>query len=180
MPRSLPSQLVTVPREPRELRRDYEAHADFAWRSLHRLGVHERDLPDLLQELFLVVHQRRATYDPARPLRAWIFGICAGLARNYRRRAFRRLETLSGGPLDTPAAEDPEQALDAQRKRRRAERALDALDPEHRAVFVLFEVEGMSGKAIAELLDVPLGTVHSRLHAARRALFAAIEAGGPT
>jgi RNA polymerase sigma-70 factor (ECF subfamily) len=113
-------------------------------------------------------------------VRAWIFGICAGLARNYRRRAFRRLETLSGGPLDTPAGDDPEQVLDAHRKRRRAERALETLGPEQRAVFVLFEVEGMSGKAIAELLDVPLGTVHSRLHAARRALLEAIDAGGTT
>lgn len=173
----MPTQIVAVPAAQSDMREAYEAHADFAWRSLHRLGVHERDLPDLLQEVFVVVHERRSAYDETRPMRAWIFGICAGLARNYRRRAFRRMETLSGAPPEPRAGEDPEQVLDGWRRRRRCEHALAELDPEVRAVFVLFEVEGVTGKAIAEMLDIPLGTVHSRLHAARRALLAALEEG---
>ena len=52
---------------------------------------------------------------------------------------------------------------------------LAELDPEKRAVFVMFEVEGLPGREIARLLDVPIGTVHSRLHSARRALAAALE-----
>ncbi len=153
----------------------YEREADFVWRSLHRLGVHERDLPDVMHEAFVVVHRQRAQFDPSRSLRSWLFGICAGLARNYRRRAFRRYESLEGTPPEQRGAGDPEEALDARRRRERGERALMELDPEQRAVFVMFEVEGMSGKDIAELLEVPLGTVHSRLHAARKALLRALE-----
>ncbi len=147
----------------------YAQHGEHAWRCLHRLGVRAADLPDLLQEVFVVVHRRRREWD-GRSMRAWLWGICVGLARNYHRRAFRRSERgLDEGSL-TSAADDPERALERRRERERGARLLAALDPEKRAIFVMFEVEGMSGKEIAEQLEIPLGTVHSRLHAARREL----------
>jgi RNA polymerase sigma-70 factor (ECF subfamily) len=176
MGRSVSGEMAIGAAGPLDVAEVYDAEADFAWRSLQRLGVDERDLPDLLQEVFVVVHRQRDRYDRSRPLRAWLFGICAGLARNHRRRAFRRQETLTATPPER-AGEDPEQVYEAVRQRQRGERVLAELEPEHRAVFVMFEVEGMSGKAIAELLDVPLGTVHSRLHHARRALLAALAEG---
>lgn len=153
----------------------YDAQAGFVWRSLHRLGIAQRDLPDLLQEVFVVVHRRRAEYDPARPLRAWLWGICVGLARNYRRRAFRWRERLTDLLPERRSSDGPDAELDRRRRRERGRRILEALEPEKRAVFVMFEVEGMSGRQIADLLDLPVGTVHSRLHAARRALSAALE-----
>lgn len=155
----------------------YDQSADFAWRSLYRLGVAERDLPDLLQEVFLVVHRRRADYDAGRPLHPWIGGICLGLVRNYRRRAHRVRERLTGTVPERASADGPDAELDRRRQRERGVRLLEALEPEKRAVFVMFEVEGLSGRDIAELLDVPIGTVHSRLHAARRELLAALEDG---
>ena len=160
--------------QPLDAAKVYDAHADFVWRSLHRLGVEARDLPDLLQEVFIVVHRRRADHDPTRPLPPWLFGICAGLVRNYRRRAFRKNERLTGRAPVVLSHDDPESAVDVGRRRDRGRRALDDLGPEKRAVFVMFEVEGMRSKAIAEALGVPLGTVHSRLHAARRELSAAL------
>jgi RNA polymerase sigma-70 factor (ECF subfamily) len=176
MARSIPADpSLSMPRE-LDVGVVYDAEAELVWRCLHRLGVREADLPDLLQEAFVVVHQKRAEYDPARPLRAWLFGICLGLARNYHRKTFRRLEKLSGSPPERAGTDDPERALDLSERRERGSRILSALDPEKRAVFVMFEVEGMSGRAIAELLGVPVGTVHSRLYAARRALAAALAA----
>lgn len=151
----------------------YDEHADFVWRSLHRLGVRSADLPDLVQEVFLVVHRRRAEHDGTRSVRGWLWGIAVGITQNYRRRAFRRLET-SGDLSAHPSDADLEEALDQRRQAARGERALAELDPEKRAVFVMFEVEGMSGREIAAMLDVPLGTVHSRLHGARRELAAAL------
>jgi RNA polymerase sigma-70 factor (ECF subfamily) len=151
----------------------YDAHADFVWQSLHRLGVRRDDMADLLQEAFLVVHRRREEADPARPLRGWLWGICVMLVRNYRRRAFRTSETALEGDVAS-GGDGPEAAMVARRQRERGQRALGELDPEKRAVFVMFEVEGMSGKEIAELLDVPVGTVHSRLHGARAELSAAL------
>ena len=153
----------------------YAAHAEHVWRCLHRLGVRDADLPDLLHEVFLVVHRRAADYDPLRPVGAWLWGICVGLAQNYRRRAFRRVERLVDAP-EGATERDAEGALDASRRVARGRAALDALDPERRAVFVMFEMEAMSGREIAELLAVPIGTVHSRLHSARAAIAAALAA----
>jgi RNA polymerase sigma-70 factor, ECF subfamily len=67
---------------------------------------------------------------------------------------------VSSGP-------DPEALVEAKQRRARLERALDELPEEQRAVFVLFEVEGMSRREIAELLELPAGTVASRLRRAR-------------
>lgn len=155
----------------------YDEHADFVWRSLHRLGVRSADLPDLVQEAFLVVHRRRGEHDGERSVRGWLWGIAVGLVRNYRRRAFRRLERPADAGPELRAEGDPEAALVARRRRQRGERALATLDPEKRAVFVMFEVEGMSGREIAALLDVPIGTVHSRLFGARRELGRALADG---
>jgi len=153
----------------------YDAHADFVWRALHRMGVRSEDLADLLQEVFVVVHRRRADYDPERPIRGWLWGVALGLARNYRRKkAHRSIERLESRP-HTTILDDPERALHRRRQRERGQRILAELDPEKRAVFVMFEVEGLTGREIARLLDLPLGTVHSRLHAARRALADALQ-----
>jgi RNA polymerase sigma-70 factor (ECF subfamily) len=151
----------------------YDEHADLVWKSLHRLGVRTADVPDLVHEVFLVLHRRRGEWEVGRPLGPWLWGICVGLARNYRRRAFRRAEL--GAPEHEGRSErDAEGEVDARRRMERGRRALEELDPERRAVFVMFEVEGMSGREIAEVLGVAIGTVHSRLHAARRELAAAL------
>lgn len=152
----------------------YDAHGEHVWRSLHRLGVSAADLPDLAQEVFVVVHRRRGEYDASSSMRGWLWGICVGLARNYRRRAFRHAERPVG-LSEHAVGGDAEDELDTRRRGVRGRRALAELDPERRAVFVMFEVEGMSGRAIADALEVPLGTVHSRLHAARAELARALE-----
>ena len=146
----------------------HAAHADFVWRSLARLGVRDEDLPDMLQEVFLVVHRRLHTYDGTSKLTSWLFGICLRIAAACRRRAHRRYERPLAAGHD-PAAPDsasPERAL---RARQELDALLDALPLERRAIFVMFEIDGLSCQQIADTLDVPVGTVHSRLHAARRA-----------
>ncbi|MCB9592011.1 MAG: sigma-70 family RNA polymerase sigma factor [Sandaracinaceae bacterium] len=177
MARTLPTDRPLLAAPALDVESVYDATADFAWRSLHRLGVDDRDLPDLLQEVYVVVHRRRDDYDPSRPLHPWIWGICVGLTRNYRRRAARSRERLMGALPERASLDRPDTDLERRRRRERGARLLEALEPEKRAVFIMFEVEGMSGRQIAELLGLPLGTVHSRLHAARRELAAALEEG---
>jgi RNA polymerase sigma-70 factor (ECF subfamily) len=146
----------------------HAAHADFVWASLHRLGVRAPDVPDLLQEVFVVVHRRRESYDGTSELRTWLFGICVGLARNYRKKAFRRSERA----IEVEHASDanPEREIADRLARKTAEKILERIDPEKRAVFVMFEVEQLSCPEIASTLGLPVGTVYSRLHAARAEL----------
>ena len=152
----------------------YQKHRDFLWLSLHRLGMPEADLPDAMQEVLWVVHRKLPTFNGASKLTTWLFGICLRVAAAQRRRAHVRRERLTAEPLaaEAPhAAGDPVgPALDA---RRQLERLLGELGLPQRAVFVMFEIEGLDCARISEELGVPLGTVHSRLHKARKAFKAA-------
>ena len=151
--------------------RIYLANADFVWRSLQRLGIHDADLDDVLQEVFVVVHQRLHTFDGSAKMTTWLFGICLRVASAYRRRGFRRNETSVADPPEPTDRESasPEQDLAAAESRRRLELLLGELDLEKRAVFVMFEVDEMPCEEIAQILGMPVGTVYSRLHSARSA-----------
>jgi RNA polymerase sigma-70 factor (ECF subfamily) len=146
-------------------------HADFLWASLHRLGVRSADLEDALQEVLVVVHRRLGSYDRQSRITTWLFGICLRVAAAQRRRASTRREELGSDararrePSDAPSPEDIALENDA---RRRLDAVLDAMDPEKRAIFVMFEIESIACSDIADMLGVPIGTVHSRLYAARK------------
>ncbi len=115
----------------------------------------------------MVLHRRRADWD-GRSVRGWLWGICVGLMRNHRRRAFRRIETLVAD-VDVAGA-PPVDVIERKRRMANGQRALAELEVEQRAVFVMFEIEQLSGKQIADSLEIPLGTVHSRLFSARKTL----------
>jgi RNA polymerase sigma-70 factor (ECF subfamily) len=156
----------------------YAQHAQFLWKSLYRMGVAEADLPDALQEVLWVVHRRLDSFDSSCRLTTWLFGICLRVTATVRRARRRRREELVD-PLTQDrvpnGSASPEQSLMQQDARRSLEAALDALDPEKRAVFVMFELEGVGCAEIATLLGVPKGTVFSRLAQARRTFLEAIE-----
>jgi RNA polymerase sigma-70 factor (ECF subfamily) len=140
--------------------------------SLQRLGVHPSDVEDVAQDVFLIVHRRLATYDRRARITTWLFGICMRVAANYRRRRRWSWEVLSGGGEDRRPASGAlaDDLLVRREERRIAEQALARLDVSKRATFVMFEIESLSCQEIAELMNVPIGTVYSRLHGARRQL----------
>jgi len=148
----------------------YERHADFVWRTLQHLGVRDADLEDLGQEVFVTVHRRLSSFDGRSKLTTWLFGICLHLAQRHRRRGYFRFELLHAEPPERVDPETPEARYAEAEARLRLERLLDKLSPERRVTFVLFELEGMSCEEIAELTAVPVGTVYSRLHLARKAV----------
>lgn len=151
-----------------DLRRLYLEHGGFLWRSLQRLGIRQDDLEDVLQEVLLVVHRRSSTFDARRSkLTTWLFGICLRVARGHRRRAHFRRETSDDTLSERAHDETPETELNRRELERRLTRILDTMSCEKRATFVLFELEGMACEEIAELMEVPVGTVHSRVHSAR-------------
>jgi RNA polymerase sigma-70 factor, ECF subfamily len=154
--------------------RAYRAHFPFTWRSLRRLGVPESDLPDAVQDVFLVVHRKLAAFDGQARLTTWIYAICLRVASDRRRRASTRYEVL-GEARETASAASSSDSLELAERRALLERGLDSMPLEQRAVFTLFELEGMTGTEIAELLDVPVPTVHSRLRLAREAFRGVVE-----
>jgi RNA polymerase sigma-70 factor, ECF subfamily len=146
----------------------YELHADFVWRSLQHLGVRSADLEDLGQEVFVTVHRKLSTFDGRSKLTTWLFGICLNLVLRHRRRAYLRLEFLHAEPPERVDPHTPEGFYAEEEARVQLTQLLAKLSPERRATFVLFEVEGVSCEEIAELTSVPIGTVYSRLHLARK------------
>lgn len=149
----------------------FDEYGDFAWRSLARQGVAERDLPDVCQEVFMVVHRQLPGFEGRSTLRTWLYGICRHVAANHRRRAVNRRE-LPSEQLPEPApALEQEPAPHAQLARRQAlamlQQALETLTEERREVFVLYEVEELPMREVAELLGCPINTAYSRLYAAR-------------
>jgi RNA polymerase sigma-70 factor, ECF subfamily len=142
-----------------------------AFRVLQRLGVRDAEIDDALQ-IVLVTADRKFDDIPNRAeLKAYICAACVNVARDVGRRRARR--TAQSAPLDDLEEEPP--ALDAdpadllERKQTLAmvQRVLETMLPERREVFVLYELEELTGREISEHLGVPPGTVASRLRKAR-------------
>jgi RNA polymerase sigma-70 factor (ECF subfamily) len=146
----------------------FRDHAAFAWRVLRRLGVPDSDVADVCQEVFLVVHRRLPEFEGRSQLRTWVYGICIRTASDYRKRGVRREIPTEAVPEESSTpSERPDEQLAMRQARARLDEVLDGLDDDKRAVFVLFEIERLSMKEVAESLECPLQTAYSRLHAAR-------------
>ncbi|CAN5491056.1 RNA polymerase sigma factor [soil metagenome] len=155
----------------------YRDHVGFVWRSVRRLGVSERDLDDVCQEVFVIVHRKLATYDGSSSERTWLFGIARRVAADHRKRAHVRREELAA-PTDfesrpSRASTEPG-AHDRSRARAVLDEILDELDEVKRAVFVLFELEEMPMNEVALAVECPLQTAYSRLAAARKQVDSAV------
>jgi len=165
--------VVPAPAAEQALSQVYADWADYVWRMLQRLGVRRADLEDVCHDVFLVAHRRFAEFDGRASMNAWLFGICLRLAANYRRRARVRHPHVSAAQEDdannlrAPASAEPDQQLARRQAQVRVQAVLDAMDLTKRAVFLMYEIEGLPCQQIAEQLGVPVGTVYSRLHAAR-------------
>jgi RNA polymerase sigma-70 factor (ECF subfamily) len=161
----------------------FRAHARFVAAFLRRLGAPQAELDDLVQEVFLVVHRKGGYVPGAGQPRTWLAAIAFRVASSGRRSQARRRETHdeTGIAQLGSGGHDPEGALEARRALARVQLALETMDLEHRAAFVLYEIEGEACSEIALSFDVPVGTVYSRLHHARRRFLeahAALARGG--
>ena len=159
---------------------DFTAHAACIGVSLQRFGVRESDLEDLLQDVLLIGYQKLHTFDAERSICAWLRGIGWNVAAAHQRRAYvrheRTIRSLSDAELED-ACPDPEATAATREARVMLEAILDELDPDKRAVFVMFEIEEIDCDQIAVLLKVPIGTVYSRLFAARKSFEKALARG---
>jgi len=155
------------PQGPLDFRQAFEEHFDYVWTTLRRLGIRDCDLEDLTHDTFVRVYQRFNRYDPERPVRPWLFGFALRVASEFRRLARNRFEILAEKDDATDAAPTAlERLMDAQ-DLELARAALESLELNRRAVFILHELDGYSMPEIASALELPLGTANSRLRLAR-------------
>jgi RNA polymerase sigma-70 factor (ECF subfamily) len=154
----------------------YREHFSFVWRTLRRLGVAQSGLDDAAQDVFLVVHRRLLDFEPGASPKPWLFGIALRVAQQHRRRQWRQQQRVGFAEDVFDVAEfDPCHAAMNAESADTVQRFLAALDVDKRNVFILADLEQMSGQAVAQALNVNLNTVYARLRAARKQLISAVQ-----
>jgi RNA polymerase sigma-70 factor, ECF subfamily len=146
----------------------FRDHFDTLWRLAARLGVPHAQVDDVVQEAFIVADRRATEIQPGAE-RGFLIGVVVRTSANQRRKEKIRLDYASQGASESlsSAPPDAERMLAHKQLRQLLDVALDELPSEQRSVLVLHEIEGFSGAEIAHLLDLPPGTVASRLARAR-------------
>ena len=165
-----------------------QKYQDRVFNTCWRICGHLEDARDLTQEAFLKAFEKLEGFRHESGFYTWLFRIAVNLARTHRRNsARRRTVSLDGGPevagtqaenlarhVPDGATEGPDRSATRAELQGTVARALLALDDDFRAVVVLRDIEGFDYQEIAMILEVPPGTVKSRLHRARAALAEAI------
>jgi RNA polymerase sigma-70 factor (ECF subfamily) len=148
-------------------------YQDRLYPTVFRLTGCAEDAQDLLQEAFLRAYQKLERFQGESSFYTWVYRIAVNLALSGRRRkrslAHRHevhcAEALD--PPDDPRSSDPTAPLERAERDRLIQEALNALAADHRAVVVLKEFDGLRYEEIGAILNIPVGTVRSRLHRAR-------------
>jgi len=163
-----------------------------AWRSLHvryypitiaflrKLGVASLDLEDASQEVFLQMHRYLPRFRGNAELKTWLYRLCITQARHLRRRR-RVSNALRSWFYSRPESMNVSSpAFCEESARRRVAAALASLSEADRIAVVLYDMEGLPGKQVAEISRCKEATLWRRLHYARRKFVQALEASAPT
>jgi RNA polymerase sigma-70 factor (ECF subfamily) len=168
-------------RDPAEFEREAMPFLESLYNTAYRLARNTEDAEDLVQETYLRAYRSFDKFTPGTNLKAWLFRILKNAFINeYRkRRAAPREEDFAGieeafeSRVDTDrvaSIPNPEEEALARSLDQGVQGALDALPPDYRMAIVLADLEGFSYKEIAEILEIPIGTVMSRLYRGRKLL----------
>jgi len=159
-------------------------HLDAVYRLAMQLTRRPDEAADLVQETFLrAIRSAEKFEERGGGMRPWLFTIAHNVFMTHRKRESRspasvgeffEADPRSGAPDEPPPAWDLA-SLDWEHVDERLKKAIEELSPEHRETLLLWGVEGMKYREIADVLGMPIGTVMSRLHRARQALAQALE-----
>ncbi len=164
-----------------QLTRFYRDHARRVLGWAIRLGGPYVDVEDITHDVFAVAVRRLPEFRGDAEVGTWLFAITRKTVANARRRAaLRRFVGLDSVPEPTETAPGPDDQLATRRRRRTVQTALEQLSRPQREAVALVDLEGLSAVEAAALIDVPVGTVYSRLHHGRRALAEALQRVGIT
>lgn len=153
-----------------------------------RLSGDRSDAEDLTQDAFLRAYRSFGSFEGDRPFENWIFRIVTRLFLDLNRARRRRIQPMSyDAPVRTDASEeemhvqaaderpDPEEALMSRALSPDLAAALRSLKPDQRTILVLADVQQLSYQEVADALNIPVGTVRSRLHRAHKKVRAHME-----
>jgi RNA polymerase sigma-70 factor (ECF subfamily) len=155
----------------------YDRHSQMVFRTALAITGDREAAADLLQDVFLRMHRFADRVDPARPLEPWLYRVTANLACTWvkRQRWMRPLEDLSEW-LAGDSAQSPSQAAETAETWGHLTEALRKVQLSHRAILVMYYVNGLSLQEISQVLEMPVGTIKSRLHYGRQSLKKEMEA----
>lgn len=147
----------------------YDAHFEFVHRVAYRLGTPTAELDDVVQDVFTIAYRRLDQFEAGR-FTTWLYRICANVvSARHRHRRVRRVFASLLPWVATPApTEAPGRAVERDQTSRAVQQILERMTPKKREVLVLFELEALPAREIAERLGCPEATVFTRLHHARR------------
>lgn len=150
-------------------------------RFLSRLVGTGPDVEDLLQATFLEVARVQTRFEGRSSVSTWLLGIAANVARHHLRsqRRWNRLRAAASVVTPRVGHADADTVVQAKRDLQRAHRTLQSQSPEHRIAFVLCELEGMSARDAARILDTTESAVWKRVSDVRKALRTAMERESP-
>jgi len=149
-------------------------YQDRLFNTVYRLLDNAEDAQDVVQEAFLSAYQSLDSFKGDSQFFTWLYRIAINTAISLKRK--RRVAiSISAGwedgraaePVDVSACGQPGHALEKAEEERRIRSALNRLSAEHRAVLIMKDMEGQKYETMAEVLQVPIGTIRSRLHRAR-------------
>jgi RNA polymerase sigma-70 factor (ECF subfamily) len=152
-------------------------YQDRLFNTVFRIVGNAEDAQDVVQESFLNAYQSLDGFKGGSLFFTWLYRIAVNNAISFKRKQ-RVVLSLDGGqngehgiePMDVSDVSRPGHALEQAEREKRVQEALNRLSPEHRAVLILKDMEGQKYETMAEVLQVPIGTVRSRLHRARMEL----------
>jgi len=146
----------------------YDAHFAFVWRNVLNRGIPPSAVDDVVQEVFMVVHRKLPEFEGRASLRTWLSMIVRRVVADHVR---KRGNAPAGEPLEedrASAAPGPSETLEAKAAAKMLDALLAEMPEPQREVFLLHEVEELTGREIAEAVGANENTVFTRLRAARR------------
>jgi len=148
-----------------------QKYQDRLFNTVAHVAGNAEDARDIVQDAFVQAFLKLDTFRHSSAFYTWLYRIAFNVAATHRR---RRRPTLSveqtreaSGQEPMDHRDGPTELLERQERRRQVRQAIDQLSEEHRDVLVLREIDGCCYETIADILDLPIGTVRSRLHRAR-------------
>jgi RNA polymerase sigma-70 factor (ECF subfamily) len=137
------------------------------------------DAEDVAQDSFLRAFRALGSFRGQSTFRSWLFQITINAARTYRRTREGRHEDAAGGTMEMDTTARPDSLERAVVARDRVRRAMATLPPDLREAVILRDVNGLDYREIAHVLDIPMGTVESRIFRGRARLRQALNEPGP-